>query len=266
MASPITLAILLGLVQGMTEVFPISSDGHLALVQMLFGGQGLSSTVLLHLGTLGATLLVLRKRAAAAFAEGVRGILRPSLLADTPGGRDAVVVGLATIPTAILGLVLREPARAWAASPAVVGACFLLSALAIGSTHWAPVGERDTPTRWGAVIVGVAQGASVLPGLSRSATTLAVLLWLGVRGERAFELSFLMAVPVILGAELFGAHSFEGGEGAFAVVLATLASFVAGLVALRLLRGVLARRLVAVFAIYLVPLSVATLAWGYARP
>jgi undecaprenyl-diphosphatase len=268
MAIPLTEALVLGIVQGVTEFLPISSDGHLALAQMLFGGQAdLATTVFLHLGTLGATLLVLRKRAVAALTEGLRGVFRPSLLKDTQGGRDAVVVAIATLPTGVVGLALKEPSEAWSSSPMIVGLCFLGSAIAIGSTYWAPKGEKDTPPHWGAVLVGIAQGTAVLPGLSRSAMTLAALLWLGVRGERAFELSFLMSIPAIAGAEILEArHAFHCDDSGLALILGTAVAFVVGLGALQVLRGVLIRRVVSLFAIYLVPLSIATLAWGYARP
>jgi undecaprenyl-diphosphatase len=268
MVIPLPEALLLGAVQGITEILPLSSDGHLALVQMLLGSEpSLATSMLLHLGTLAATAVALRKRATNALAEGVRGLTHPSLLKDTQGGRDAVAVLFATLPTAVVGLALRSPADAWSSSPSMVGVCLLLSALALGSTYWAPRGERDSPTAWGAVLVGVAQGAAVLPGLSRSATTLAVLLWLGLRGERAFELSFLMSLPAACGAELlYGRQAFESEGGGTALVLGTLCAFILGLGALRILRGVLARRLLPLFALYLLPLAFATVAWGYARP
>jgi len=269
MSVPLGEAIVLGVIQGITEFLPISSDGHLAVAQMLYGGEAdLPTTVFLHLGTLAATLLVLRKRVTAAVVEGVRGLLRPALLEDTPGGRDALVVILASIPTAIVGLALKGPSEAWSNSPVVVGFCFLGSAVAIGSTQWGPKdGAKDVPSRWGAVLVGVAQGSAVLPGLSRSAMTLATLLWLGVRGERAFELSFLMSMPAIAGAELLEArHAFHGEESVMPLVAGTVVAFFFGVAALMVLRGVLVRRVVAVFALYLVPIGVATLAWGWARP
>jgi undecaprenyl-diphosphatase len=267
MAIPLTEALVLGVVQGITEVLPVSSKGHVALAQMLFGAQADPATAsFLHLGTLGAVLLVLRKRVVGALSEGLRGVFRPSLLKDTPGGRDAVVVALATVPTAILGLALSAPADVLASSPSVVGVCLLGSALAVGSTYWAPKGERAVPSHWGAAVVGLAQGAAVLPGLSRTAVTLSALVWLGVRGERAFELSFLIALPAIAGAVLLGAwHGFGHDVGA-ALLLGTGVAFVCGLAALEVLRKVMVRRAVAVFGIYLVPLGIATLAWGYARP
>ena len=265
MAIPMPEATLLGIVQGITEFLPISSDGHLALAQLLFGGQvDPAATVLLHLGTLSATLVVLRKAVRSAIAEGLRGLVRPSLLRETQGGRDAIVVAIATIPTAIVGLSLKNLSLGESGSPTLIGLCFLVSALAIGSTYWAPTGERSTPPHAGALLLGLAQGLAVLPGLSRSGMTIAILLWMGVTAERAFELSFLIALPPVLGAELLEVrHSCLAG---LPVLYATLIAFVVGVGALHVLRGVLVRRVVYVFAIYLVPLGLATLAWGYARP
>jgi undecaprenyl-diphosphatase len=260
--------LLLGLVQGIAEFFPISSAGHLALVQMLFGATAsLATAVFLQVGTLLASVLVVRKRARNAIAEGLRGLVRPSLLKDTPGGRDAWVVFLATIPTGVVALLLRGASELCARSPILLGACFLASALAIGSTHWAPKGEKDTPPAWGSVLVGALQGAAILPGLSRSAVTLATLLWLGMTGERAFELSLLVSLPALAGEELLEArHVFHGTDSVTSPLLAAGVALVTGIGALHILRAALSRRVVAVFAFYLVPLGVATLAWGYARP
>jgi len=268
MAIPLSEALVLGVAQGIAEFLPISSDGHFMLARMLFGGGAdATMSLFLHLGVLGAALLVLRRPVGAALVEGLRGVVRPSLLEDTPGGRDAVIVALVTVPALVVGLGLLGPAEAWASSPVVVGSCLLGSALAIGSTHWAPKGDLETPTRWGALLVGVAEGAAVLPGLSRTGVTIATLLWLGVRSERAFELSLLASIPAIVVAEILGArHGLAGDPGVLAMVLGAFVALGAGAASLRLLRDMVTRRSVAVFAIYLVPVGLATLAWGYARP
>jgi len=268
MAVPITEAVVLGVVQGFTEFLPISSDGHLALLQLLFGGEAdLVTTVLLHAGTFAATLLVLRKRVGEALGEGLRGLVRPALMGETPGGRDALVVILASIPTAVIGLLLKKPVEVWSSSPTIVGFCLLLSALAVGSTRWAPRGATLTPSTVGALVVGLAQGSAVLPGLSRSAMTIATLLWLGVRSDRAFELSFLMSLPAVFGAIVMeGRHGLGGGGDPTAMILGTTASFLIGIIALLMLRRVLVGGKLALFAVYLVPLAVATIAWGHARP
>jgi undecaprenyl-diphosphatase len=268
MTIPLLEAIALDFVQGATAFLPVSSSGHLSLARMLFGGEpDLASAAFVDLGTLSATVLVLRKRLTRAAVEGLRGVVRPSLLKDTQGGRDALVVLLATIPTAVVGLALKGASEVCSNSPTLVGAGFLGSALAIGSAHWAPRGEKDTPSHWGSLLVGALQGTSVLPGMSRVGLTLAALLWFGLREERAFELSLLVSLPAIAGALVLGAPvALHGNDGVVALVLGAFVAFAAGLVAVRVLRAALLRRAVAVFALYLVPLGIATLAWGYARP
>ena len=272
MSIPLSEAVILGIVQGITDVLPVSSDGHLALVQMLYSGENgretnVALSMLLHVGTLAATIVVLRKRVWGAIEEGLRGLSRPSLWRETPGGRDAVVIAIATVPTAILWLLLKSTALAWSSSPAIIGACLLVSAVAVGSTRFAPKADCDVPTHLGALLVGVAQGAAVLPGLSRSAMTLAALLWLGVRAERAFELSFAIAIPAVAAALLLeGGHAFHVGDDPMLLLFGTLVAFLVGVAALHALRRILAFGKLSLFAFYLVPLAIATLAWGYANP
>jgi undecaprenyl-diphosphatase len=270
MSIPLGEGIVLGVIQGITEFLPISSDGHLALAQKLYGDQAdLSLTVLLHAGTLMATLLVLRKRVWMAIEEGVRGIARPALWRDTPGGRDAIFVVVATIPTGLIGLGLKSSIERWSDELWIIGLGFLGSAVAVGSTKLVrPQGRTKlVPSLGGAVLVGLAQGSAVLPGLSRSGMTIASLLWLGVTAERAFELSFLVSLPAIAGAVLLEArHAFHGAEGAGILLFGTFISFVVGVGALLALKRVLASGKIHWFASYLVPVATATLAWGYARP
>jgi len=268
MSIPLGEAIVLGLIQGITEFAPVSSDGHLAIAQKLYGGQAsLALTVLLHVGTLAATVLVLRKRVWTALEEGLRGLSRPALWKDTPGGQDALFIAVATVPTVLLALAL----KAWGAEGSdslwLIGLGFLGSAVAIASTKWAPRGDKMVPSVLGAVLVGVAQGSAALPGISRSGMTIAALLWLGVAAERAFELSFLASLPAITGAVLFeGRRAFTDEPSASALVLAMCVSFGVGIFALLGLRRVTTAGKVHWFAFYLVPMTLATLAWARAQP
>jgi undecaprenyl-diphosphatase len=270
MAIPLGEAALLGLVQGATEALPVSSDGHLALAQLLLNGRGeadLATAVLLHVGTLAATLVVFRKRAWNAVEEGLRGIGRPALLRETPGGRDAMFVAIASVPTAVVALALKHRVEESFGSLYLVGGCFLATAAVLAGTKLAPDGSRTTPGWSGAVLVGIAQGSAVLPGLSRPAVTIASLLWLGVGAERAFELSFLASIPAIVGAiVLESRHALHGDEAPGALAVATVLAFVVGLAGLYAARQVTVGRKLHWFSFYLVPLAIATLAWGYARP
>jgi len=260
---------LLGALQGLTEFLPISSDGHLALASLLFDvrGGGLTLTVMLHAGTLFATFLVLRQKVASATTEGVRALARPSRFAQTAGGRDALVVIFASVPTAAIGLGLRDLVESWTSSPLVIGLGFLGTSLALISTRWAPQGKKDVPSGAGALLIGIAQGLAVLPGLSRSGSTIATALWLGVRPERAFELSMLMSLPAVLGAiALELPKAVRAPEGLGVAALGAIGAFLVGVLALELLRRVLVRGRFALFAVWVLPLALATLAMSRAWP
>ncbi len=262
----------LGLVQGLSEFLPVSSAGHIALAKLLFDGPrgeaDLATTVLLQVGTLAATLVVFRRRLWNAIDEGLRGIGRPALLKDTPGGRDATFVAVATVPTAVVAFALWHRAEASFGSLFLIGACFVVSAVVLAGTKMLPPPRRTGTPGWtGAMLVGLAQGTAVLPGISRPAVTIGALLWLGVGPERAFELSFLASVPAVVGAiALESRHALRGDEALAALAVEALVAFVAGLAGLYLARRVVMSGKLHWFAFYLVPLAFATLAWGYARP
>ena len=260
MIDPIVEAVVLGVVQGVTEFLPISSDGHLALAQMLFGSgeASLVLTVLLHAGTLLATLIVLRARVKDATFDGVRALARPARFRETPGGRDALVVILASVPTAALGLSLRDAVERWTSSPLVTALGFALTGAVLVSTRFARRGDAEGPSVTGALLIGVAQGLAVMPGLSRSGSTIAAALWLGIRPERAFELSMLMSLPAIFGAVLLeGRHATAAGVPPAAVGAAV--AFVVGLGALGLLRRIVVRDRIAWFAPWVFALAALTL-------
>jgi undecaprenyl-diphosphatase len=274
MAIPLGEAIVLGVLQGVTDFLPISSEGHLALAQMLYGEHAsLAFTVLVRTGTLAATIFVLRQRAWMVFTEGLRGFAAPSLWRETPRGRDAAFVATALLPTAVVGLALRRSMEVWSDNPWVIGGGFLGSAVALASLRWAPRGTHLAPNVTAALLVGLAQGTAMLPGLSRTGLTIVSLLWLGFTAERAFELSFLASIPAIAASVgLDAAKAFHGGQSAGILGIGTLLSFVVGVFALTTFRRVMGggegnrSNKVHWFAVYLVPLAVATLAWGYARP
>jgi undecaprenyl-diphosphatase len=260
---------LLGVLQGLTEFLPVSSDGHLALATLLFdlNEGGLTLSVMLHAGTLLATLLVLRAKAWSAIREGVRALGKPSRFQDSAGGRDALVVLLATLPTGIIGLTLRDAVERWTLSPLVVGLGFAGTAVALISTRWVVPGDREHPSVAGALAIGLFQGFAVLPGLSRSASTITLALWLKVRPERAFELSMLMSLPAVLGAVVLeGRHLLSAGGSVGPALAGAAVAFVVGVIALVLLRRVVMRGHFSWFAFWVLPLALATLALARVWP
>ena len=266
---PFVNAAWLGVLQGATEFLPVSSSGHLSLATMVFGIDegGLALNIMLHAGTLVATLLVLWTRIVPAIRDGTMGLVQPRRFVSTNGGRDALVVIVASVPTAIIGLVLRDPVERFTASPMAVGLGFLVTTLLLISTRWAQSGEAPSMTAWGALVVGVVQGLAVIPGISRSGATIAVALWLGVRKDRAFELSMLMSLPAVLGAVLLQLRAWNPEPAAAGTALVGAAvAFVTGVLALVILRRVVTQGRFAWFALWVGPLALATLAMAKAWP
>jgi len=269
MLSPFELALLLGILQGLTAFFPVSSDGHLALAQMLLevDGGALTLSVLLHAGTLLATLLYFRQRIARVSLDLWHQLRRGRLPAPSAPGWDVLLVLVAAVPTALIGLSLREVVEQWTDEPLATGFGFVITACLLTSTLWCKPGTRLSPSVLGALLLGVAQGLAVAPGVSRSGITIVAALWLGVRAERAFELSMLMSIPAVAAAvllELLGGDPLSGHP--LVLLAGASAAFGMGLLALRLLERVVARGYVAWFALWVLPVALATLALAKAWP
>jgi undecaprenyl-diphosphatase len=258
-------AAVLGFIQGVTEFLPISSDGHLAIAQyfMQITDGGLALTVLLHVGTLVATFAVLGKDVRRLVVATLNGLRTPRAFAATDDGKETLAIIAATIPTAVVGLLLKDVVEPLSRDLRVVGVCLLVTAGLVASTKKLDHGEKETLDVPRAVLLGLAQGLAVLPGLSRSGTTIAFGMAMGLRPEAAFRLSFLLSLPAVLGACVLelGDPEVLATFGAPALFGAAV-SLVVGYVALRSLRGVIARGRFAFFALYLVPLGLAMLALG----
>lgn len=266
--SDVLHAFLLGLLQGITEFLPVSSSGHLALAGLLFGvsDAGLTLNVLLHAGTFLATALVLRERLWVALKQTASALLHPGELTSTSGGRDATFIVVSALPTAIIGLWGRDLVERWTHSPLALGIGFLVTAGLLLATRWAKPGKLEHPGISVALLVGLAQGIAVAPGISRSGSTIAALLFLGVARARAFELSMLMSLPVILGAVLLEARSMSELSGLTVALLGAAVAFVSGVVALLALRRVVVRGAFPWFALWVLPVAVATLAMAWVWP
>lgn len=254
-------ALVLGALQGVTEFLPISSDGHLALARHFLGGSSdsLGETVLLHLGTLLATGLLLRAEVRGAIVSTLRAATTRRF--DDDRGREARNVVLASIPTAAIGLAIEPWVESLSEDLRIVGAFLLVSAAFVGSTAWRRDGRDEVLSMRGAILVGVIQGLAVLPGWSRSGSTIAAAMALGLTPVAAFRFSFLLSLPAVAGAcllELRHAEVWQTFDGASYV--GALVAFFTGLGALATIRGTLTSGRFAYFALYLVALAIAVLA------
>jgi undecaprenyl-diphosphatase len=267
MADPISLgeALVLGAVQGATEFLPVSSDGHLAVGAMLFGTteMPLAFVVMLHAGTLLATLLAFRKDVAQLTVSLARGLRAPRDYVKSDDGWLTVTILVASVPTAIVGLLLEDAVESWASVKWIVGLCLLGSAAIIALPVFARA-KSERLTIAAALLLGAAQGLAVLPGLSRSGTSIGVAMLLGLSGPAAFRLSFLMSLPAVAGAVLLKALHPEvlAGLGVQTAIGAVVAFFV-GLFAIWAVRETVSRGKLWAFAVYLTPLGLALIVWQF---
>jgi undecaprenyl-diphosphatase len=264
--------LVLGVVQGITEFLPISSDGHLLVTQKLFesltgdkrsGSENLFVIVMLHLGTLAAILYYYR----GVIAQGVRGLLGRDDVA--PGFRRAEVVhvgllaAVATSPLIPLALFFKKYLEAAFESGAAAGYGFLITAAVLLATSW--LSRRDgvkgpAQTTWLlALLIGLAQMFAPLPGVSRSGLTIAAALALGLSRTWAVGFSLLIAVPAILGGAVFELRHFHAASFTTTQLIPTLtATVLAGVVgyfAIVLLVKVVRSGRIWWFSIYLIALG-----------
>jgi undecaprenyl-diphosphatase len=252
-------AILLGIVQGLTEFLPISSSGHLAVLQYVLGLREpmLGFDVLLHVGSLIAILAYFRKQIGDLFLS----IFSPS---REPAGRRLIgLIIVASIPTAIVGLGFKDFVEVQFGSPLAVAIFWLLTAsLLFGVTKMMQGSKqlRDI-TLSDALLIGLFQGIAILPGVSRSGATIAMGMMCGLHPRMAANFSFLIAIPAIVGAIILQRHDFaalSGPEGLTAIIGAVV-SLVVSYLAIWFLMKLLQRRVLQPFAWYLLLAAAALL-------
>ncbi len=260
-SSELIQAVVLGIVQGIAEFLPISSSGHLVILQQpleeLLGVQSnaagrLSLNVALHFGTLASILVVYR-------SELLRLLREP---------RTIVPIVAATIPIVIVGFTLKGWIEEHLQTP-IVAACglFITAALLLlGQKLERAEGSVSWGTILSAVVIGLFQAVALVPGISRSGSTIAGGLLVGLRRDSAATFSFLIAIPAILGASvLTAAEAWSQGDtvglSPAAIACGIAVSFVVGLLALRVLLRLVSQRKLHWFALYCVLMGALTIVW-----
>lgn len=246
-------ALFLGLIQGLTEFLPVSSDGHLSAAELLlphFAQVGVLFDVIVHVGTLVAVVVFFRRT----LLDDAKGIFSKDVSIRRDSFKLAALVVAATIPTGIVGLLLKRAVEASKRDARFVGAmeiatglCLLLSFFARDRGR-----ERAETTVFDAILIGVVQGLAVLPGLSRSATTIAFALLVGLARRWSVTFSFVLLLPAVLGATVLelasawrerGAGFFAGSDFAKYLGGAVVAGIVGYFAIGWLIRAVVAKRL-----------------------
>ena len=263
-------ALILGLVQGLTEFLPVSSSGHLEIGQALLGTSGeenLTFTVTVHVATVLSTLIVFRRQ--------IWQLLKGCFVQGESDGfmneeRTYVAkILVSMIPVFVVGMFFKDEVEAFFGNGLmVVGICLLVTASLLAFAHFAKPRTKEQISYLDAFIIGVAQAVAVLPGLSRSGSTIATGLLLGARKESVAQFSFLMVIVPILGEAFLDVvkaikdpEILTDGIGATSLAVGFAAAFLSGLLACRLMIEVVKRQKLIVFAIYCLLVGVFALVW-----
>lgn len=254
-------AIILGAVQGLSEFLPISSSGHLAIVQRWMGLQPDSHDLLLfdvfaHLGTLLAVFVVFRT-SIVSFIRRLRAEASGHCSGRAVAWRIVWLATITTVTTAAIALPNKHMFEAAFGKPIWIGGFLMGTGVILAGTRFVSPGRRGWREFrwWHGVLIGIAQACAILPGISRSGATICTAFYGGIRRRWAGEFSFLIAVPAIGGATLsmvadLGKSVAADGPAALPIAAGAIVSFVTGVVALRWLIWIIRRGRLSYFAPY----------------
>lgn len=250
-------AILMGILQGLTEYLPVSSSGHLTIAANLFGidgEQNLTFTVAVHVATVLSTLVILWKE----IVWILKGLFKWDGAMNAEQ-RYALAIVVSMIPVGIVGVFFKDYVEEiFGAGLMVVGCCLLLTALLLIFSYYARPRQKENISLADAFVIGLAQAAAVLPGLSRSGSTIATGLLLGNKKEQLAQFSFLMVIPPILGEALLdilkamsqGSEAATAGIGTWPLLAGFLAAFLSGCLACKWMIDIVRRGKLIYFGIY----------------
>ena len=253
-------ALLLGLLQGVTEFLPVSSSGHLALARALLGRElmpGITFEIVVHFGSFCSIVVYFRARIAEIIRDlfasfSIDGIKTKRYFHDR-NTRFSMIIFLSMIPAVIVGFTLKDPIEALFLNPVVVSFMLLVTGTLLFFTRFVKNPEKEVDI-WRGLLMGVAQAFAIIPGISRSGSTISVGLFSGINRDSVANFSFLMVLPVLAGAMLLEVIEImeQGIESAavFNLIAGFLASFISGYIALKYLIILLKREKFHYFAFY----------------
>ena len=240
--------IILGIIQGLTEFLPVSSSGHLVLGQIFFGitQSQLVFDISVHMGTLLAVFVIYASDIKAMLISTINFLLKAvlfkpviTLLKEDENLHMAGLIILGSVPTAIIGLCLKKFEHILFTSSVLVGVMLIMT----GTILWLSRNYYHTDKKKAALgikkalLIGICQGIAVIPGISRSGSTIATGMFLGLDRHKAAKFSFLLSIPAILGAQVLSIKDMmtSGVNIDSVTIYATIASFITGLIALKIL-------------------------------
>lgn len=247
-------ALILGILQGLTEYLPISSSGHLAIGSALFGIEGeenLTFTIVVHVATVLSTLVILWKEIDWIF----KGLFKWQMNDETKYVLNIIV---SMIPIGIVGVFLKDTVEEiFGSGLLIVGCMLILTAVLLTFSYYAKPRQKEKISMRDAFIIGIAQACAVMPGLSRSGSTIATGLLLGNKKESLAQFSFLMVIPPILGEALLDgmkimedASSASAGINTLSLVIGFMAAFISGCIACKWMINIVKKGKLIWFGIY----------------
>lgn len=256
-------ALILGIIQGLTEYLPVSSSGHLAIGQALFGMQdgedNLMFTVAVHVATVLSTIVILWSE----IDWILKGLFKFEMNAATKYALNIVV---SMIPVGIVGVFFKDQVKAvFGSGLLVVGCCLLITAALLTFSYYAKPRQKEHISMKDAFVIGLAQAVAVLPGVSRSGSTIATGLLLGNKKESMAQFSFLMVIPPILGEALLDVlkavkgEAVMGGIDTLPLVIGFVAAFLSGCVACKWMINIVKKGKLIYFGIYCAIVGVVTI-------
>lgn len=272
-------ALIMGLLQGLTEYLPVSSSGHLTIASELFGIDGESNmtfTIAVHVATVLSTLVILGSEIGK-ILKGMCNPLSPRSLKGNgtflnrlnPDQRYVLNILVSMIPIGIVGVFFKDQVEEiFGSGLLVVGICLLLTAALLTFSYLARPRQRENISLGHAFIIGLAQAVAVLPGLSRSGSTIATGLLLGNKKEKLAQFSFLIVIPPILGEALLDVLKMVKGEEAtggidtLPLIVGFVAAFISGCAACKWMIGIVKKGKLIYFAYYCAIVGVASIVYS----
>ena len=249
-------ALILGIIQGLTEYLPVSSSGHLAIGQALFGLEdgesNLTFTVLVHIATILSTVVVLWSEIVWIFKDLFK-------WKWNEGTKYIVNILISMIPVAVVGFFFKDKVEeVFGSGLLIVGIMLLVTAALLAFSYFAKPRQKENISPVHAFVIGIAQACAVMPGLSRSGSTIATGLLLGNKKEKLAQFSFLMVIPPILGEALLdvkdildvGFSEAMAGLSPLAAIVGFLSAFIFGCIACKWMINIVKKGKLVWFAVY----------------
>lgn len=247
-------AVILSIIQGISEWFPVSSSGHLAIMHNIFGFQNLSFDVFLHFASIFAVILIFWKD-----------IIKLLNIKNKENLRYIFYIAIAIIPAGIIGYLFKKQIEGFFSSIFYIGIFFIISGILVYSTKFSKE-KKEEISLFDSIFIGLLQAIAILPGISRSGATISSSIFRGVSKKEAVKFSFLIAIPVILGASILEFKDLTlSNISYFILLLCFFITFITSLFTIKILMKIIKSEKFYLFGVYNLVLGILILIWNFLK-